>query len=119
MSTVMYDSAASAAADVIPPESTKSCERESLLHLAKRLSPQERHVLVRAGSPRWLGLPVPWQPCNGPQEATALALASPLLGLLEPVPGYLGAYQLTHLGEMVAGVWLLHSVRSRTTHGQP
>jgi len=93
--------------------------RERVLQLAQLLSPQERHALVRAGSPRWMGLPVPWQPCAGPQEATALALASPASGLLEPVPDYLGAYQLTHLGELVAGVWLLHTVRARETRGEP
>src|SRR5260221_6507167 len=83
-------------------------ELERATHIAQGLSPQERHALVRAGSPRWLRLPVPWQPCSGPQEAVAVALASPTYSLLEPLPGYLGAYQLTHLGEVVAGVWLLH-----------
>jgi hypothetical protein len=94
-------------------------QRQHLLQIAQRLTPQERHALVRAGSPRWLGLPAPWQPCPGPQEATAIALASSLCSLLEPAPGYLGAYQLTHLGEAVAGIWLLHSVQARNTHGEP
>ncbi len=94
-------------------------ELERVTHIARRLSPQERHALVRAGSPRWLGLPVPWQPCSGPQEAVAEALASPMHSLLEPLPGYLGAYQLTHLGEVVAGVWLLHTVRAGSSEGAP
>jgi hypothetical protein len=114
VSTVTKPSVASA-----EPVNSSQSERESASRLAQQLSPQERHVLVRAGSPRWLGLPFPWQPCSGPQEAIATALASPAVGLLEPMRDYLGAYELTHLGEVVAGVWLLHTVRSRYAAGEP
>ncbi len=114
MSTVTNRSVALA-----EPVTSGQPELECAWRIAQRLSPQERHVLLRAGSPRWLGLPAPWQPCPGPQEAIAMALASPAAGLLEPMCNYLGAYELTYLGEVVAGVWLLHTVRSRYAAGEP
>jgi hypothetical protein len=66
----------------------------------------QRHMVVRAGLPRWLALPAPWQPYAGRQEAAVQSLASAEYGLLEPLPAYLGAYQLTLLGDLVAGIWL-------------
>ena len=85
--------------------SQESAQAKSL-RLAVRLTPMQRHLVVRAGLARWLDLPVPWQPCPGRQKAAACALASAEYGLVEPVPEFLGAFQLTQLGEFVAGIWL-------------
>ena len=80
------------------------------LRLAAQVTPLQRHLLVRAGLPRWLRLPAPWQPCPGRQLAVVRALTRPDYGLLEPVPAHEGAYQLTPLGELVAGIWLRDAV---------
>jgi hypothetical protein len=72
--------------------------RESLqataLRLAVQLTPMQRHLVVRAGLPRWLELPRPFRPHPGRQLAAARALASVEYRLL------------TLLGELVAGIWL-------------
>jgi hypothetical protein len=59
---------------------------------------------------RWFQLPAPWQPAPGRQEAVAKALSSTEYGVLEPLPDYAGAYRLTPLGELVAGVWVLSAI---------
>jgi hypothetical protein len=86
------------------------------LTLARQLTPMQRHLLVRAGLPHWLNLPVPWQPLPGRQVAAAQALVSAEFGLLEPLPTFQGAYQLTPLGELVAGIWLRDAVMGGSHH---
>jgi hypothetical protein len=76
------------------------------LRLAVQLTPFQRSLVARAGLPRWLELPLPFSPHPGRQLVAARALASAEYGLLEPVPGIALAYQLTLLGEVVAGLWL-------------
>jgi hypothetical protein len=66
----------------------------------------QRQLVARTGLPRWLNLPLPFSPHPGRQLVAARALASAEYGLLEPVPGMPLAYQLTLLGELVAGLWL-------------
>jgi hypothetical protein len=78
--------------------------------LALTLSPYQRHILAKAGEARWFDLPHPWQPLPGSQEATACALAEGDVALLAPVVGYLGAYELTPLGERVAAYYLGRSL---------
>ena len=75
--------------------------------LAARLTPTQRHYLAQAGRVRWCDLPTPWQPWPGRPEAVAKGLCSVDYQLLERVPNYLWAYRLTHLGELVTGVWLI------------
>ena len=81
--------------------------RSDVLRLVSQLTPLQRHLLARAGLPRWLQLPVPWEPHPGRQLAAAHALATSEYGLLEFVPTFLGAYRLTPRGELVAGICLL------------
>jgi hypothetical protein len=71
-----------------------------------QLTPFQRSLVARAGLPRWLELPQPFSPHLCRPLAAARALASAEYGLLEPVPGRPLAYQLTLLGELVAGLWL-------------
>jgi hypothetical protein len=71
-----------------------------------QLTPFQRSLVARAGLPRWLDLPLPFTPHPGRPRAAARALASAEYGLLEPVPGMPLAYQLTLLGDLVAGLWL-------------
>lgn len=75
--------------------------------LALTLSSYQRHILAKAGESRWFDLPHPWLPLLGSQEATAKALAEGADALLASVVGYLGAYELTALGEQVATYYLL------------
>jgi hypothetical protein len=96
-----------------PHYSPQRAERPSLppvIEVARRLTPLQRQLLVRAGMPRWLRLPHPWQPAPGRQAAAAEALCSSEWSILEPVGAYLGAYHLTTLGEQVAGIWLLSAL---------
>src|SRR5262249_24883754 len=74
------------------------------LRLARQLTPLQRHLVVRVGLLRWLQLPSPWQPLPGRQAVMARALNSADYALLAPVPTYLGGYELTALGELVAGI---------------
>jgi hypothetical protein len=88
-----------------PPESLHA----KALRLAVQLTPFQRSLVARAGLPRWLELPLPFSPHPGRPLAAARVLASAEYGLLEPVPTLPGrplAYQLTLLGELVAGLWL-------------
>jgi hypothetical protein len=80
--------------------------RAQALRLAVQLTPMQRHLMVQAGLPRWLQLPRPYRPALGRPLSAARALASPELGVLELVPAQADAYQLTPLGELVAGIWL-------------
>jgi hypothetical protein len=66
----------------------------------------QRHLVARAGLPRWLDLPLPFAPHPGRQLAAVRVLASQEYGLLEPSLADPVAYQLTVLGEVVAGIWL-------------
>ena len=92
------------------PRRRQQAPRESLhakaLRLAAQLTPFQRSLVARAGLPRWLDLPLPFSPHPGRQLVAAHALASGEYRLLEPVPGMPLAYQLTTLGEVVAGLWL-------------
>ncbi len=74
--------------------------------LAIQLTPMQRHLVVQVGLPRWLHLSRPYHPPLGRSLSAALALASPEFGVLEPVPAEVDAYQLTLVGELVAGIWL-------------
>jgi hypothetical protein len=96
----------------IPRMPTASQETTAVkaLRLATSLTPIQRHLLVRAGTPRWLRLPAPWQPNPGRQLAVVRVLAMPDYAVLEPVATYDGAYQLTRLGELVAGIWLRDAI---------
>ncbi len=76
------------------------------LRLAVQLTPMQRHLVVRAGLPRWLELPLPFRPHPGRQLAAARALASSEYRLLEQLPEAPVSYQLSLLGELVAGIWL-------------
>src|SRR5262245_14615567 len=76
------------------------------LRLAVQLTPMQRQLLVRAGMPSWLELPWPFRPHPGRQLIAARVLASDEYGLLEPLPETPLTYQLTLLGELVAGIWL-------------
>ncbi len=78
--------------------------------LALTLSPYQRYILAKAGEARWFDLPHPWLPLPGAQESTARALAEGETALLAPVAGYLGAYELTPLGERVAAAYLRRSL---------
>jgi hypothetical protein len=53
-------------------------------------------------------LATPWHPEPGREAAAARGLAARPFGILEPLPRDRGAYQLTHLGELVAGIALLN-----------
>jgi hypothetical protein len=66
----------------------------------------QRHLVVQAGLPRWLHLPHPYHPPLGRPLSAARALASAEFGVLEQVPAHVDVYQLTPLGELVAGIWL-------------
>ncbi len=82
-------------------------DREAL-RLVRQLTPTQRHLIVRAGLPRWMRLATPWSPAPGREAALARKLASRDFGILEPLPREKGAYQLTPLGERVAGIALLN-----------
>lgn len=98
----------------IPRRSTaaqaNSYQQREALRLATQLTPLQRQVVARAGMARWFQLPGPWQPAAGRQAAAAKALSSAEFRLLEPVSACHGAYRLTMLGELVAGVWLLSAI---------
>ena len=55
-------------------------------------------------------LATPWRPAPGREAADAHELASRAFGILEPLPRDRGAYQLTPLGERVAGIALLNVI---------
>jgi hypothetical protein len=76
------------------------------LRLAMQLTPLQRHLVVQTGLPRWLHLSQPYQPPLGRPLSAARALASAEFGVLASVPLQPDAYQLTPLGELVAGIWL-------------
>jgi hypothetical protein len=84
-----------------------SYQQREALRLATQLTPMQRSIVARAGTTRWFDLPTPWQPWPGRQEAVAQALCTAEYRLLESAPNFLGAYRLTDLGELVAGVWML------------
>jgi hypothetical protein len=88
----------------------QGAQHREALRLATQLTPLQRQLVARAGMARWLKLPAPWQPSGGRQTAAAKALSSAEFRVLEPVPDYLGAYRLTPLGELVAGVWMLSAL---------
>jgi hypothetical protein len=90
------------------PTSWPSALEREARRLARQLTPAQRHLIVRAGLPRWLQLATPWHSAPGREGAAALTLASRAFGLLEPMPHDRGAYQLTQLGELVAGIALLN-----------
>jgi hypothetical protein len=92
------------------PAQALASEHREALRLATQLTPLQRQLVARAGMARWFQLPTPWQPSAGRQEAAAKALNSAEYRVLEPVPDYLGAYRLTSLGELVAGVWVLSAI---------
>ena len=82
-------------------------DREAL-RLVRQFTPAQRHLIVRAGLPRWMRLATPWSPAPGREAALARKLASCDFGILEPLARDRGAYQLTPLGELVAGIALLN-----------
>ena len=82
-------------------------DREAL-RLAHQLTSTQRHLIVRAGLPRWMRLTSPWHPAPGREAADARELASRAFGLLEALPRDRSAYQLTQLGELVAGIALMN-----------
>ena len=91
------------------PQAPREPLQAKALRLAVQLTPFQRTLVARAGLPRWLELPLPFSPHPGRPLTAARALASAEYGLLEPVPTLPGrpqAYQLTPLGELVAGLWL-------------
>jgi hypothetical protein len=93
------------------PSPAQESEQARALRLAARLTPIQRQVLAEAGLPGWLGLPQPWHPAAGRLRAVARALALPEYGLVTVVKrGGEGAYGLTPLGELVAGIWLLGAI---------
>lgn len=98
----------------IPRRSTaaqvNSYHQREALRLATQLPPFQRQVVARAGMARWFQLPGPWQPSAGRQAAAAKALSGAEFRLLELVPACHGAYRLTTLGELVAGIWLLAAI---------
>lgn len=87
-----------------------SYQQREALRLATQLTPFQRQVVARAGMARWFHLQGPWKPVAGRHAAAAKALSSAEFRLLEPVPACQGAYRLTTLGELVAGVWLLSAI---------
>ncbi len=88
------------------PQAPRESLEAKALRLAVQLTPMQRHLVARAGLPRWLDLPLPFSPHPGRQLAAARALASQEYGLLEPTLADPLSYQLTILGEVVAGIWL-------------
>ena len=82
-------------------------DREAL-RLVRLLTTVQRHLIVRAGLPRWPQLATPWRPASHREAADARELASRAFGILEALPSDPGAYQLTPLGERVAGSALLN-----------
>ena len=89
-----------------PAATQQETLRAQALRLAIQLTPMQRHLVVQVGIPRWLRLPRPYRPPLGRSLSAALALASPEFGVLEPIPMQTDAYQLTLIGELVAGIWL-------------
>ena len=89
------------------------------LRLAVQLTPMQRQLLIRAGLPRWLELPWSFRPHPGRQLVAARALASEEYGLLEPLPEPPFTYQLTVLGELVAGIWLSAALCDPEISGAP
>jgi hypothetical protein len=96
------------------PPPTQESEQARALRLAAQLTPLQRHVLALAGLPRWMALAHPWCPPPGRLRAVARALSAPEYGLLaaRQVPEPQTAIELTHLGELVAGMWLLAALTS-------
>jgi hypothetical protein len=90
-------------ADDAPTGWPTALDREAF-RLARQLTPAQRHLLVRAGLPRWMRISTPWHPAPGRETAEARALASRAFGILEPLPHDRGAYRLTQLGELVASI---------------
>jgi hypothetical protein len=99
------------------PPSPQETEQARALRLAAQLTPIQRHVLALAGLPRWMALAHPWCPPPGRLHAVARALSTPEYGLLAarqgPEPA--AAVELTHRGELVAGMWLLAALASAMT----
>jgi hypothetical protein len=96
-------------APAIPhPQGWPSAIDREALRLVRELTPAQRHLLVRAGLPRWMRLAAPWYPSSGQEAAEARRLASRAFGILEPLPRERGAYQLTPLGELVAGMAIIN-----------
>jgi hypothetical protein len=100
----------------IPGFSPQMQETEQVraLRLATQLTPIQRHVLALAGLPRWMALAHPWSPPSGRLRAVARALSAPEYGLLvaRQAPDPVSAVELTHLGELVGGMWLLAALAS-------
>jgi hypothetical protein len=96
------------------PPSTQESEQARALRLAAQLTPIQRHVLALAGLPRWMALAHPWCPPSGRLRAVARALSAPEYGLLvqRQAPEPNTAIELTELGELVAGMWLLAALAS-------
>ena len=88
------------------PQAPRESLQAKALRLAVQLTPMQRSLVARAGLPRWLELPLPFAPHPGRQLIAARALASAEYGLLEQVPGVPLSFELTMLGELVAGIWL-------------
>jgi hypothetical protein len=88
------------------PTSRRESLQSHALRLAMQLTPMQRHLVVQAGLPRWLQLPHPYHPPLGRPLSAARALASGEFGVLESLSTQADAYQLTSLGELVAGIWL-------------
>jgi hypothetical protein len=90
------------------PSPAQESEQARALRLAAQLTPIQRQVLAEAGLPSWLGLPHPWNPAPGRLRAVARSLTLPEYELLMAAQcNGDGAYRLTPLGELVAGIWLL------------
>src|SRR5262245_56132727 len=89
----------------LPPAAGHETQPAKALRLAVQLTPMQRQLLIRAGLPRWLELPWPFRPHPGRQLIAARALASEEYGLLEPLSEAPLTYQLSVLGELVAGLW--------------
>jgi hypothetical protein len=92
----------------LPPQ-TQETERARAIRLAAQLTPIQRHVLALAGLPGWMRLAHPWYPPAGRLRAVARALSAPEYDLLAARHASASdtAVDLTHLGELVAGMWLL------------
>ncbi len=90
------------------PQSRPSAIDREVLRLVRELTPIQRHLLVRAGLPRWMRLATPWHPTSRREAAEARRLASRPFAILEPLPRERGAYQLTPLGELVAGLAIIN-----------
>jgi hypothetical protein len=88
------------------PQGPRESIQAKALRLSIQLTPMQRSLVARAGLPCWLDQPLSFAPYPGRQLTAARALATAEYGLLEQVLGVPLAYQLTALGEVVAGLWL-------------